>query len=135
MATAFNRAQIDFTATLTLSEVELRALDALVGYGDDAFIAAFKEKLGHAYIRDHERGLRSAFNAIREQVLPALFEVSQGRRDLGAALRARREALEARAQAGGAEVVQEDPPGEAVRISISRLLKPWTSRAGHRAKL
>lgn len=82
MAATETTARITFSATLTLSESECRALDAIVGYGDDAFIKAFKEKLGEAYLRDHEAGLRSCFDAIRRDVLPALKVIEQARRDL-----------------------------------------------------
>ena len=49
-------AQITQKPTVTLdlnfrvTEAEARALNALVGYGDDAFIVAFKEKLGKVYL-------------------------------------------------------------------------------------
>lgn len=92
MAEVRNKADLQFSTTLTLNEVEIRALDALVGYGDDAFLKVFKEKLGAAYIRDHEGGLRSVFAAIRRDVLPALAEIQQARRDLGEAAQRRREA-------------------------------------------
>lgn len=49
---------IDMTVTFSVSEAEARALDGLVGYGDDAFIATFKDQLGSAYIRNHEAALR-----------------------------------------------------------------------------
>lgn len=93
MAKIKTRAEIEFSATLTLSEVELRAMDALVGYGDDSFIEAFKAKLGSAYLREHESGLRSAFAAIRSDVVPALRDIDIARRDL-------RDAAELRAKAG-----------------------------------
>jgi len=82
MAKVTNRAIISFSAVLTLEEEEIRALDALVGYGDDAFIEEFKERLGKSYLRDHENGLRSAFSAIRSQVLPALSTIDEARRRL-----------------------------------------------------
>lgn len=85
MATVRTTAKLTFTAALTLSEVEIRALDALVGYGDDAFIEAFKAKLGAAYLRNHEQGLRSAFAAIRRDCLPALREIDQARKALAEA--------------------------------------------------
>jgi hypothetical protein len=37
---------VEITATLNLTEGELRALDALAGYGADAFLKAFYVKLG-----------------------------------------------------------------------------------------
>lgn len=92
MSSSKINATISFSATLTLNETEIRALDALVGYGDDAFLEVFKEKLGKAYIRDHEAGLRSAFAAIRTDVLPALRDIDQVRRDLIAAEQKRAEA-------------------------------------------
>lgn len=82
-------ATISFGATITLNETEVRALDALVGYGDDAFLKVFKEKLGTAYIRDHEAGLRSFFKAVRNDALPALSAIDRARRDLDAAAQAR----------------------------------------------
>lgn len=75
-------ATIEFTASFTLSETELRALEAFTGYGDEAFLAAFKDKLGSAYIREHETGLRSFFDAVRRDVQPALREIDTARRDL-----------------------------------------------------
>lgn len=83
----FEKVFISYSATLVLNEDELRAFDALVGYGDDAFLKAFKERLGTHYIRDHEAGLRSAFKAIREQVLPRLSEINKARLALEAAER------------------------------------------------
>lgn len=82
LLTARTTATLTFSATLTLNETEVRALDALVGYGDDSFIEVFYEKLGKAYMRDHEAGLRSAFAAIRRDVLPALRDIDQARKDL-----------------------------------------------------
>lgn len=85
------KATIEFGAEIDLSEVEVRALDALVGYGDDAFLKVFKEKLGSVYIRDHEKGLRSFFTSVREQVLPALRDIDQARKDLTNAAQKRAE--------------------------------------------
>jgi hypothetical protein len=89
-------ATVSFSATITLSEVEVRALDAMIGYGADAFIKVFYDKLGQGYMRDHEAGLRSFFVAVGRDVLPALHEIDQARRDLEKAARAR---IEARAAA------------------------------------
>ena len=99
MATVNVSAALAFTGGINLTEVEMRALDALVGYGDDAFLAVFKEKLRAAYIRDHESGLRSFFAAVRRDVLPALHDVDEARRALGDALREKHEAREHYAQA------------------------------------
>jgi hypothetical protein len=91
MGRVIHRATVEWSCVLTISEVEIRALDALVGYGDDAFLKAFGDKLGTAYMRTHEAGLRSFFSTVREQVLPALSDIDIARRDLLEAIR-RREA-------------------------------------------
>lgn len=67
---------------LTLDEGELAALDALVGYGDDAFLKVFYEKMGEAYLKPHEKSLRSLFAKIRETAGPALAHVRTMRNDL-----------------------------------------------------
>ena len=78
-------ATITFGATITLNETEVRALDAIIGYGADAFLRVFKDKLGESYIRDHEAGVRSFFKAVGRDVLPALRDIDQARKDLNLA--------------------------------------------------
>mgnify|MGYP006348599173 CR=1 FL=1 len=104
--------RIEFSATLKLNESELRAFDALVGYGDDAFLKVFREGLGEAYIRNHEAGLRSAFEAIRSQVIPAIQNIDRSRKDLIEAER-RRVANRVIANLGAAESPpssEQEPP-------------------------
>lgn len=64
MAQIDGRANIEATVTIALSESEAAALDALAGYGAEAFLAVFYEKLGKAYMRPHEAGLRSLFASV-----------------------------------------------------------------------
>ena len=73
-------ATITVEATLKVGEAELRALDALVGYGDDAFLKFFYSNLGTAYMKPHEAGLRSLFKAIRNQVPPVLDRIDNARK-------------------------------------------------------
>ena len=82
MASAQNKATIAFSTTLTLNEVEIQALEALVCYGADSFLDVFKKNLGTVYIRDHEDGIRSLFKAIGRDVLPAHRAIQTARRDL-----------------------------------------------------
>lgn len=67
---------IQFEIDLSLNEVELRALDALVGYGIDAFIEKFYTHLGKAYMEKHEAGLRTIFAKI-DKLRPALAEIEK----------------------------------------------------------
>lgn len=70
---------VNVTATLEVNEAELRALDALVGYGDDAFLKLFYQHLGTVYMKPHEEGLRSLFAGIRETVPKILKRTNEAR--------------------------------------------------------
>lgn len=62
-----------------VDEEEARALDDLAGYGDDAFIKAFYENLGKAYMEKHEAGLRRFLQSIRRVVGPGLSAIDEAR--------------------------------------------------------
>ena len=51
-------ARMDFTISITLTEKEARAVEALSTYGVDAFIKNFYNHLGESYMKEHEQGLR-----------------------------------------------------------------------------
>lgn len=65
MAKVIQNPKVELSVTFTINEDEARALDALIGYGDDAFIERFKVYLGEHYIRNHEAGLRSFMKSVR----------------------------------------------------------------------
>ncbi len=50
---------VDTVATIELNGEELKALDALAGYGVDSFLKVFYQHLGKSYLEPHEKGLRS----------------------------------------------------------------------------
>ncbi len=58
--------QINFTVKCDLTEEEVRALDALAGYGLDNFLKAFYSGLGKAYLQPHENGLITLFKKAQE---------------------------------------------------------------------
>ena len=87
MAKIAQRPKVELELVIVLDEEETRALDALVGYGDDAFIAAFKEKLGKAYLDDHEDGLRRFFQSIRQNVPPILERLKKAKEAFDAGAR------------------------------------------------
>jgi hypothetical protein len=76
------RLSVNFEAVLHLTEPEVRAMDALVGYGIDSFLQVFYEKLGKAYMRDHEGGLRTFFESIEKQIRPQLHRMDEVQRVL-----------------------------------------------------
>lgn len=79
MAKIIERASVDVKIQFTIDEIEARALESLAGYGDDAFIKAFYEVLGKAYMRDHEAGLRTFLKAIRDEIPGVLCRVDKAR--------------------------------------------------------
>lgn len=80
MAQIIERPQVDLRIVFQINEAEARALDALVGYGDDAFIKVFYDKLGKAYMDKHESALRSFFKDLRTFLPAALSRVDEARR-------------------------------------------------------
>jgi hypothetical protein len=74
---------VNITASIELTEGQLRALDALAGYGPDNFFKAFYVKLGKAYMQPFERDMRELFSLIRAQVPPALAGIKEARNALG----------------------------------------------------
>lgn len=79
MAKIVQRANVDLNLTFTVNESEARALDALAGYGDDAFVKAFYQLLGKAYMERHESGMRSFLKAVRDEVPLILCRVDKAR--------------------------------------------------------
>lgn len=79
--------KLEFTGKVTLTEGEMRALDALVGYGDDAFFKAFYIKLGRHYMQPFEKDMRDLFKKIRVEVIPTLREIDDTRKRITEAAR------------------------------------------------
>ncbi len=77
---------VSFEGKLTLTESELRALEALVGYGTDNFLTVFYGKLGKAYLQPHEAGLRSLFKTINVNVPTQLRRIDAARKVLATGL-------------------------------------------------
>lgn len=73
---------ISVTATISFTEGELKALDALVGYGITEFLKVFYENLGEAYLKPYEKNVRELFIKINQTVPQALHKVDNARRIL-----------------------------------------------------
>lgn len=80
---------VDMKVTLELNEREANALDALVGYGTDAFLKVFYEHMGKAYLQPHEAGLRALFEKITSEVSPARGIAEEARKQIAAARKAK----------------------------------------------
>lgn len=65
MAHILPSVEVTVTTTLVLTEAELGALDALVGYGADPFLKVFYEHMGKHYMAPYEHGLRALFANVK----------------------------------------------------------------------
>ena len=79
MAKAEVKPQLTVITHFTVDEIEARALIDLAGYGTDAFIKAFYDNLGKAYMQKHEEGLRRFLDTITSVVCPAMREIDKAR--------------------------------------------------------
>ena len=74
--------KVGVDVAIKLTEAEMRALDALAGYGFDAFIEFFYKYMGTAYMKPHEAGLASLFDTIRSELPPILRRVDAAKKGL-----------------------------------------------------
>lgn len=70
---------VETRATIELSEVEMRALEALIGYGVQPFLDVFYQHMGKHYLRPHEAGIRSLFKAIGSDIPDVLRRADAAR--------------------------------------------------------
>jgi hypothetical protein len=80
MAKLKSSPKVNVSITLELDEEEARALDALIGYGNDQFIKVFYEHMGTAYLKPHEKGLRTLFDCIRDVIPCTLARIDSARK-------------------------------------------------------
>lgn len=71
-----------FEVVLRLTESECRALEAIAGYGVEAFMTRFYETLGRAYLAPHQSGVKTLFDTVRVEVSPRLRSVERIRKKL-----------------------------------------------------
>ena len=58
------KANVEFTIKFTLTKGEAQALEAIAGYGSDAFLEVFYPKMGKAYLQPHEKEMRNLFISV-----------------------------------------------------------------------
>lgn len=59
MNTTTSTTEVKFEINLQLTELEARALDAILGYEPKAFLKMFYEHMGSHYLKPYEKGLIS----------------------------------------------------------------------------
>ena len=80
MADIASRSRIEVRITLSLSEEEARALEALAGYGHKDFVGQFYEKFGRSYMQGHEEGLMSFLKSVKEIMPRELGKIDKARK-------------------------------------------------------
>ena len=80
MAEIVQRPKVEVSVTMQFNEAELRALDALVGYGVEGFLEMFYARLGRHYMQPYEAGLRQLFESVRAVVPGILGRTDDARR-------------------------------------------------------
>lgn len=80
MAKLEPKTKLDLNVSFTVNESELRALDALAGYGDDCFIKMFYDNLGQSYMKPHEEGMREFLKSIRTITPTILSQADKARK-------------------------------------------------------
>jgi len=74
--------QVSFTVNIDLSEGELRALDALAGYGTKEFLTCFYTHMGKHYLEPFEKDLIGLFEKAKS-LRPQINEIQEARKKLG----------------------------------------------------
>ncbi len=74
--------ELKIRLNLQLTEVEGRALEAMVCYGFEPFKKVFYDKLGEAYMKKHEAGLKILFESVKKQVVPKLNKIDKFKTEL-----------------------------------------------------
>ncbi len=68
------------SVTIELTESEMRALDGLFGYDVDGFLKVFYEKMGQAYLKPHEGGIRSLHCTVRAALAGPIATIDAARK-------------------------------------------------------
>lgn len=79
MAKLAVNSKLDINIAFTVTESEARALEALSGYGEDAFLKHFYQFLGEGYLKPYEQGLRDFLKTIRHVLGPELGRLDDAR--------------------------------------------------------
>ncbi len=73
------QSSVEVNIILSITEQEARALKELTGYGADNFLKFFYENLGRYYLEPHEKGLRSLFETIKQELPKHLDKADRAR--------------------------------------------------------
>jgi hypothetical protein len=74
------RFNITTRINIDLDEEEARALEALAGYGTDAFLKVFYEHLGKHYMQPYEAGLKRILDVFQGDLKNQLNKIDQAKK-------------------------------------------------------
>jgi hypothetical protein len=81
------KASIEFRILLTLTIDEAAALNAIAGYGTDAFLKVFYQEMGKAYLEDYEDDLRTLFDKLQNEIPLEISKIEEARAMINQALK------------------------------------------------
>jgi len=73
------KSNVEFLINVQLTEIEARALDAIVGYGIKPFLEVFYKSLGQSYLKAHEDGAKTLFEHVRADLSQQLHNIDEAR--------------------------------------------------------
>lgn len=68
---------LDIKINLELTLAEAMALKEITGYGVDAFLKGYYKQLGKSYLEPHEKGVRSLFNTVKENLPQKIYNADK----------------------------------------------------------
>lgn len=74
--------KVQFTVNFELTEGEMKALDALAGYGTKEFLDCFYKHMGEAYLKPFESDLINLFEKVK-QLREPINTVNEARKKIG----------------------------------------------------
>lgn len=78
---------VNFTIEFTLTKKEAQALEAIAGYGVDAFLKSFYEHLGESYLKPYDSSTRELFKRINEELPSEIYKIEKAEEAIAEALK------------------------------------------------
>lgn len=73
---------MEIRVCVELDESEIMALDGIFSYGAEAFLKVFENRLGEAYIKPYEAGVRSLHDTVRNELSGPIARLQEARRQM-----------------------------------------------------
>lgn len=79
--------KLEFSGTLNLNEIELRALNEMVKYGHKEFLKGYYKVLGKSYLQPYEEGIISLFENVKTNLPNQIRIIDDARKEINKGLK------------------------------------------------